>query len=135
MASAKREKRKAADGQKCASRKYRSQPYGRAKTIWQRAKSRAALKGIQFSITLKWIQKRIEKGVCEVTGIKFDLECIGSKNRAAPSIDRKNVNLGYTPRNCRLVCWHFNAARSEFSDSDLVALAKAIIVGATHDRL
>ncbi len=48
-------------------------------------------------------------------------------NPDAPSIDRIDNAKGYTEDNVRLVTVHANVARNEFSDADLLSLARDII--------
>jgi hypothetical protein len=43
------------------------------------------------------------------------------------SIDRIEPRLGYTPENTRVVCWMLNAAKGEYSDSDVIKMARALV--------
>lgn len=92
-------------------------------------KRRAKRKGIAFTLTLDRVRSAIESGVCEVTGIKFDLESYGPKKRSpwAPSVDRINPELGYTDDNVRVVVTIYNLAKSNFKADDLSRLARAIV--------
>jgi hypothetical protein len=82
-----------------------------------------------FNLTLNWLKDKISNGVCEVTGIPFD---INNKteyrvNPFYPSIDKINPKNGYTIDNCRLVCYIYNIAKGEFSDEILLTFAKRLI--------
>jgi hypothetical protein len=96
--------------------------------IFHRAKSRAKLKGIEFSLTIDWVQQRLDAGACEITKLPF-CHALGSaqvQNPWSPTIDRKNPNGGYTPDNCRLVVWAFNAAKNVWPDEVVFTLAQAL---------
>lgn len=86
-------------------------------------------------ITEEWINKKLKKGVCEATGIKFVNTEYGTVksgfnfNPWAPSVDRINHELGYKKNNCRLVVWAFNRARGKWADEDMIKLAKGILHG------
>lgn len=118
---------KNAEIQKQASRAYYQTPQGRALALWHSAKRRAENSGLKFNLTKSWIAKRLEVGVCEVTGIPFDLSYGDhTRNPFAPSIDRRNPKGNYTYQNCRLVVWVHNAARNEWGDDILNRYIKAM---------
>lgn len=80
--------------------------------LLQSAKRRSKKHNIECTITVEWIQERLDRGVCEATGIRFIIE--GGKghgtNPNAPSVDRRDSTLGYTPENTRVVILAFNMA-------------------------
>jgi len=82
-----------------------------------------------------WIQKRLDSGVCEATGIKFKSpERYGQKvgfNHYpwTPSVDKINPNGGYRKSNCRLVVWSFNRAKGLWGDDIVVQLSKGVMNG------
>jgi hypothetical protein len=84
-----------------------------------------------MEITEKWILERVSAGVCEVTGLPFILPVIKNgkqKNQPfSPSLDRKNPALGYTPDNCRVVVWAFNAALADWGEEIYLAVARAYL--------
>lgn len=83
------------------------------------AKGRAVRRSLEFTIDEAWLADRLLEinGRCEVTGIGF------FKDREkhapfAPSIDRVDPKQGYTPKNCRLVCYIVNCAKNQFTDAE-----------------
>lgn len=80
-----------------------------------------------FDLTKEWILERIEAGVCQVTKLPFSLELtVTNKRPFAPSIDRIDPNKFYTKDNCQVVCFIYNVAKGEFSNSDVITLANAV---------
>jgi hypothetical protein len=92
----------------------------RAYQLLAKAKQRSA----SCSLNGKDIAEKIKAGVCEVTGLKFVLT--KGPTPWAPSLDRIDSKLGYTPENTRVVVWLYNAAKNQFTDADLLVLAQAI---------
>lgn len=97
---------------------------------WVRTRARRS--GLDFTLTSEWIDKRIQKGICEMTGLPLKLYegPSGSRHRCnpfRPSIDRINSSKGYHPENCRLVCWIFNIAKSDWDDAVVLQFAKALV--------
>lgn len=84
------------------------------------AKARAQSRKIQFELTRAEYDQIVARanGVCEVTGIPFDLTPIpGSMRRPwAPSLDRTDASGHYQPANCRLVCCIVNWAMSDWGE-------------------
>lgn len=86
------------------------------------AKRRAVEFSLPFTITREWVRARLEKGVCEATGIPFSGP---STNRAfIPSLDRKDPALGYTPANTQVVVFIHNCARNNWGDAALHSYIK-----------
>lgn len=67
---------------------------------------------MRFDLTRAWVQERLDRGVCEATGIPFELDVVGQRNAHpfAPSIDRRDFSLGYTMDNCQVVVYIHNQA-------------------------
>src|SRR5262249_33445469 len=101
---------------------------GRARTLFRGAKKRARNNNLAFDLTEEWIIDRLKAGVCERTGIRFDLtKATNSRtNKFAPSIDKVNPKGSYTKDNCRLVVWMFNQAKADYSDEDLLLFANLV---------
>lgn len=105
-----------------------SDPWRRASRLLTWIRARAATTGREFDLTREWIAERLQAGVCEVTGIPLELsKPPGSRFHPwAPSVDRVDSKLGYTQGNCRVVCWIYNMAKSEWSDEVVMTFAKAL---------
>lgn len=89
------------------------------------AKYRAAKRGIPFSLTPENIQARIRKGLCELTGIPFDLETPRAWN--APSIDQIVPGAGYTEGNVRVVLYAVNIMANTWGPQRIVEISSAIL--------
>lgn len=100
----------------------------RARVLWGSARRRAKKQGLLFTLTPKWVQERLDRGVCEVTGLRLELQKTAACHYGArsPSIDRKDSSRGYTPENCQLVVWQYNAAKGQHDLADLVVLVTAL---------
>jgi len=73
---------------------------------------RAEAKGLEYDLTPAWYKEKCN-GVCEITGIPFSLDrptVKRKKNPLSPSIDRIDIEKGYTMDNCRVVLWAVNRA-------------------------
>lgn len=103
----------------------------RAVRMVRNARDHAKVKGIPFDLKaadVHAIQKTISVGVCELTGLPFDVE--GRKGGRAwniPSLDRKVPALGYTTSNIRVVLWGVNAALCDWGDDVFYMIAKNYI--------
>lgn len=97
---------------------------GRTNLLWHDAKKASNKKGHIFTIRKEWIEERVRRGFCEVTGIKFVMD---SRNPWMPSLDRKIPELGYTEDNCQVVVWIYNTAKQEFKHEDVIILSKHLL--------
>jgi len=109
--------------------KYYSSIHGRAKTLWRGAHARDA----SATLTLEKVTEMLQRGVCSVTGIPFDLSS-GYRRRTgrnmnplAPSLDQIVAGAGYTNENTRIVIWHYNWMKGQFTDFETYLMAKAIV--------
>ena len=66
------------------------------------------------------IARRIARGYCEVTGIKFDL----GVHELRPSLDRIKAGGAYTTRNVRVTLWAWNRFRGNMDSENAVVLLK-----------
>ena len=103
-------------------------PHLRAQRLYSVAKQRfdSTKKYTDFDLTVEWIEKKLEKGECEVSGIKFVFLGKGS-HPFSPSIDRIDSSKGYTKENTHLVVWIYNSAKKQFKHEDVIKLDKALI--------
>lgn len=101
---------------------YYSTKRGRMTRCLSSARGRARKKGLPFALTRYWLEERFDR--CSVTGIEFEYSV---KSPFLPSIDRIDISGGYTPENCRVVCWIYNCARGTFRDEDVLRLAVALL--------
>lgn len=81
--------------------------------------NRAAKRGIIFTLDRQdpVLRSRFDTGVCEMTGIPFNLE--GGRTFDSPSVDRKNPLEGYTPENVRFVLDIMNVAMNRYGEDTL----------------
>lgn len=99
-----------------------------AKYLYTKTRNRALHKGIEFSISLKWVEKRLNANKCEVTGLTFQTNGLNSSKSHPfqPSIDRKDITKGYTVKNSRVVCAIYNYAKHTYTHEDVVKLAMSL---------
>lgn len=108
---------------------YRQTPRGRTGVLLWFASRRAKDAGMEFSLEISDVAARITKGFCEATGLAFDM-APPNKHHAnpwAPSLDRRDSSKGYTPDNVQVVVAAYNYAKSEWSETVLLRLARAIV--------
>ena len=103
---------------------------GRSLQLTRGSKARAFKKGIEHSLTPEWIAAKLDKGLCEVTGIPFVLK--GGRENGfvrpfTPSLDRTDPTKGYTADNVKVVCWIYNSAKGVGTHEDVIKLAEALI--------
>lgn len=110
----------------------REKPRNRAYSLWRGAKKRADAKGLAFNITREEVEAWLNVGVCQITGLPFDLR-LGTKRQEplAPSLDRINPKLGYVAGNVQCVCWLYNRAKGDGTHDELMILATALFTKAT----
>ncbi|BCG62914.1 MAG: hypothetical protein methR_P0585 [Methyloprofundus sp.] len=102
-----------------------------AKIHFLRTKHSAKRRKLSFSLTESWFESRLKNGHCELTGLPIQIKPYqpndqGNRTFYSPSIDRIDNREGYTPSNCRIVCWGANQLKSKFADRDINALALGI---------
>lgn len=101
-----------------------------ARMLLGQAKQRSKRLGVPCSLTEQDVEAMLESQVCAVTGIRLYFDRIDSseslKNPWAPSLDRIERHLGYVAGNVRVVCWLFNHMRCDYSDEDVLMVARAL---------
>lgn len=85
----------------------------RARSIVKAAKLRSEKLGLPFNLDqhVDAIQRRIDAGYCELSGVKFDTDATHGKTRVrpnAPSLDRINPSQGYVYSNIRIIVFALN---------------------------
>ncbi len=106
-----------------------AEPKRRAIRLIDKARSRARKRGIEFRLTKEWVLDGLIRGTCAVTEIRFDLKNgrgSGKHNRYAPTIDRVDPAMGYTPDNCQLVIYQYNVAKGRWEHDDVMIMARAL---------
>lgn len=88
------------------------------------ARHRARIRGLEFDLDPADIQRRVDAGKCELTGISFDLSEPRSWN--APSLDRIVPALGYTRDNVRVVLYALNVMANTWGPGRILEIASAI---------
>ena len=111
---------------------YRKTPHGRAQLLIADARKADARKQkFEINISADWIEEKLKKGTCELTGLPFDF--YPSKNtyfnKYAPSLDRIDSGKGYTTDNVRVVLCAVNIALGQFTDEEMLPILKAMITG------
>lgn len=97
-------------------------PKGRAQWLLIAARKRAGKEKV--TISRESIIKAIENGVCQITGLPFDLTT--PHGPYSPSLDRTNSDGDYTDENTKVVVLIYNSAKSEWHHNDVVAMARAL---------
>lgn len=93
--------------------------------MWSHCKKSAKEKGIIFNLTKEWIKNRLDAGICEMSGIPFDMT--GKRTANIPSIDRVKSDGDYTQDNCRVILWSLNRALCNYGEYYMISIFKAII--------
>lgn len=71
-------------------------------------------------MSVEWIRIKLAKGVCEETGIAFDMSKGNRRQKPfAPSLERLNCKEGYTEANTKVVVWIHNQAKSDWGTAAL----------------
>lgn len=90
--------------------RYRTQSEVRAKSLISGANYRSEICDLDPAD----IQARIDRGVCEVTGLPFDMAT--PRGPFSPSLDQIRPGEGYTTNNVQVVCLIFNFNKHNFGD-------------------
>lgn len=101
-------------------------------------KASAKSKGLDFSVSDHWVRTRLNRGICEATGLPIRTKA-GSKSGVrdfySPSIDRIDNNLGYIESNLRMVCWGLNLSKNKYADRDVNALALTVVLSSIPNAM
>lgn len=117
-----------------ARTRYNSDPRARCKQILCELRSRAKRLGRSYDLnTENLLTRMIDIGVCEQTGIPFDLDRVGTA--FAPSVDRIDSKGGYTMDNVQVVCRIFNTMKLHYEDGDLNRFIDALAASRGFTKL
>lgn len=91
----------------------------RAQCLVGTVRTRCRKRGLEFDLGahVAEIQRRIDAGVCELTGVPFDLS--PGRKFSSPRIDRIDPRKGYTYDNIRIVLNLVNAALGDWGEVTL----------------
>jgi hypothetical protein len=92
------------------------------------ARHRAKKEHLAFDLDKEWLAAQPRH--CAVTGRAFEL-CAKGRGPFVPSFDKIDPAGGYTKHNTRIVCWWYNAAKS---DDQEIQIIHAILAAADHIR-
>ena len=97
----------------------------RAWLLVDAARRRARLDVIAYDLDGRQadLQRRIDAGFCELTGIPFNLD--GGRTYDSPSLDRINPKKGYIYDNIRVICDLMNRALSDWGEGPVRIVAEA----------
>lgn len=108
---------------------YRDNCEARILQLFREIRSRSKnKKGIEFDLDWDDFRARILAGHCEVSGLPFDLDVVGTP--WAPSVDRIDNSKGYTKDNVQFVCRMFNHMKGSATMDDVFRLANALVARA-----
>lgn len=112
-----------------AAANVRASPTKKAINIIANKRCYTRKRGIKFDLTVEWYMERLNRGVCEVTGLPmyFNHDYGNAADWHQPSIDRINPGGDYTKKNCRLVCRIFNNAKAHYSEDILYDMCKSYL--------
>jgi hypothetical protein len=99
----------------------------RARDLARHARFRAHRKGVDFDLLrcLPELQARIGAGVCEISGLPFNLD--GGRTWDSPSLDRIDPQRGYVYGNVRVVLHALNSAMGDWGEAKMLEIARAIL--------
>ena len=112
-------------------KKYSQTARGRAVILYNKTKNRCLYKNKgSVTIDVDWIEQKIKQGVCELSGLPFDLSPSDnfSRNPNSPSLDRiDNSNRDYSPENTRVILTSLNGAINEYGLEHFLKTAIAVL--------
>jgi hypothetical protein len=108
---------------------YETDTKKRAAVIACRVRKRAKTQGVKCTLTAEWVRERLDRGVCEFSGLPFDLKKSSRdpRNPYGPAVDRKIAGGDYSPENCRLVLIAVNTALLDWGDEPFLRIVRAVV--------
>lgn len=94
----------------------------RAMCLVATARTRARLRSLDFDLDAHTaaLQKRIDAGCCELSGVRFDLS--PGRKAFSPSLDRIDPKQGYLFKNIRVVCHAMNVSLGDWGTETLAEI-------------
>ena len=108
-------------------RAYYRRPRGKAISLLNAARNRAADKGERFKLSLADVQRHIEAGYCQKTFLPFNLDPDGKQTPLSPSIDKINPHGIYEPSNVQYVCLWYNSAKQQWTEEVLIEMCRRVV--------
>lgn len=108
------------------TRAYFESAKGRAASMLSAARLRSRKKNVEYSLDKEWLIAKLERGICEITGLPFVFETSGNRNPYTPSIDRKDSTKGYTKENCRVILWALNMGFADWGQETYLKIARRL---------
>jgi len=102
---------------------------GRAGHLFRGARQRAKELNLPFKLNVKWIEEKIRIGICERTGVSFNLKIPINEekyNWNAPSLDRIDRTKGYTEENVQMTTWRYNNSKNMMSDEEFILFCQKV---------
>lgn len=114
----------------CAKAASIENPTGPFASLLKTVKFRAKSSGLAYDLSdhRDQLRHRFDIGLCELTGIPFDLTKGGGKGSIrwnTPSIDRIDAKGGYVYSNVRIILWSLNAAFNYWGEEQFEQVARA----------
>ena len=99
----------------------------RSRDLIRHARFRAHKQQVPFDLDLhaEEIQRRIDLGFCELTGLAFNLD--GGRTWDSPSLDRIDPKQGYVIANVRVILHAANSALGDWGEVTMLHLARAVL--------
>jgi hypothetical protein len=104
-------------------------PRGMTLQLLKAARCRVAKNKLPYDLTYEWLLPKVEKGLCEVTDLKFQ-RGPQTKKRPHPyalSLDQIIAGGGYLQFNTRLVLWGVNNALATYGDEFFGVMCHAFV--------
>jgi hypothetical protein len=110
-------------------RKYHRSETGVITKLLNYARDRSRSEGVFFDLDREWLKQKLDRGVCEVTGLRYQNIAPGDyrTHPYAPSLDRIKAGGPYTKDNVRLVLFGINRAMSDWGEEVLLVMARAMV--------
>ena len=116
---------------KAAEASRRWQAANPIRALLNQCKCNARQRGLPFDLTLSLVEGLLSNMTCSATGLPLSFARVKGERYARspwyPSIDRLDNSRGYVPGNVRAVCSIYNFMRSNHSDDDVLAVARALV--------